>query len=156
MGVTGAGKTTIGRLLAAKLGWQFADADDFHSAENVAKMRTGTPLTDADRAPWLERLHSAIARWTAQHINVVIACSGLKRQYRDQLRTEDTRFVYLKGAYELIAARLHDRHGHFATESILRCQFADLEEPDDAIVVTIDNPPEAIVSEIVSRLQLAP
>ena len=156
MGVTGAGKTTVGRLLAAKLRWQFADADDFHSPESVAKMRAGIPLSDSDRAPWLEALHNAVTTWAAEHKNVVLACSALKHVYRDELRTPETRFVYLKGSYALIAARLRDRHGHFATESILNGQFADLQEPENAIMVTVDQTPEDIASELVLRLQLAP
>lgn len=156
MGVTGAGKTTVGRLLASKLGWQFADADDFHSPENVRKMHAGIALTDADRAPWLAALHDAVLRWSVEHKNVVLACSALKREYRDQLRTPETRFIYLQGTYHLIAERLQNRHGHFATESILKGQFADLEEPENAIVVSVEKTPEQIAAEIVAKLGLMP
>jgi gluconokinase len=173
MGVTGAGKTTIGRLLAERLGWQFADADDFHPAANVEKMRRGIPLTDDDRRPWLERLRAEINSWLAADKNVVLACSALKRSYRQQLetgpeRTANTnaatanlattnkvRFVYLKGSAALIAERLRSRHGHFAGESILAGQFADLEEPEDAVTVDISATPPEIVSEIRTKLGLS-
>jgi len=158
MGVTGAGKTTVGRLLADQLGWQFADADDFHPPANVEKMRRGIPLTDDDRRPWLERLHTEIETWisegkTAAAKNVVLACSALKRSYRQGLGSDpEVRFVYLKGSAELIARRLRSRHGHFADEKILAAQFADLEEPEGAVTVDIDAPPEEIVTEIRARL----
>jgi gluconokinase len=156
MGVTGSGKTTVGTLLAAELGWEFADADQFHPAVNVEKMARGIALTDADREPWLAALHDAIVRWLADQKNVVLACSVLKRSYREQLGTGgEVRLVYLKGSYELIASRLRDRHGHFATEAILADQFANLEEPHDAIVVDVQPPPREIVSEVQHRLGLA-
>jgi gluconokinase len=156
MGVTGAGKTTIGRLLAAELGWQFADADDFHPASNVEKMRHGIPLNDADRQPWLARLHAEIAHWIADNCNVVLACSALKRAYRQELEVgPEVRFVYLKGSPALIAARLRSRHGHFAGEQILAGQFADLEEPKDAITVEISTTPQQIVADIRQKLGLA-
>jgi gluconokinase len=153
MGIVGAGKTTVGQLLAQELGWRFADADDFHPAANVEKMRRGISLTDADRAPWLAVLHNAITRWNAESENVVLACSALKRAYRDELRAGTVKFVYLKGSRELVLARLRTRHGHFATESILNTQLEDLEEPDDAITVPIELPPEHIVLEIIRRLK---
>jgi gluconokinase len=156
MGVTGAGKTTVGKLLAQTLGWGFADADEFHSPENIRKMSQGIPLDDADRAPWLTAMHEAILRWDASSRNVVLACSALKQAYRDQLRDRGVRFVYLKGNRELIVGRLDARHGHFATSSILEGQFRDLEEPKDAITVGIDKSPEAIVSEIIAKAQLQP
>jgi gluconokinase len=156
MGVVGAGKTTVGSLLAHKLGWQFADADDFHPAANVEKISHGIPLDDSDRAPWLAALRDAILRWNARHQNVVLACSALKRKYRDELRVEGLHFVYLTGDYDLIEQRLRARHGHFASESILKSQFADLEKPDDAITVEIDKPPEAIVAEIIEKLKSLP
>ena len=156
MGVVGAGKTTVGSLLAQKLGWQFADADDFHPAANVEKIRSGIPLDDSDRAPWLAALRDAILQWNAKNQNVALACSALKRKYRDELRVAGVQFVYLKGDYELIQKRLRARHGHFASESILRSQFADLEKPDDAITVEIDKSPEAIVAEIIEKLKASP
>jgi gluconokinase len=156
MGVVGAGKTTVGSLLALKLGWQFADADDFHSAANINKIRHGLPLGDSDRAPWLAALRNAILRWNADGLNAVLACSALKGKYRDELRADGVQFVYLKGNYELIEQRLRTRRGHFASDSILKNQFEDLEKPDDAITVEIDKTPEAIVSEIIEKLKLSP
>ncbi|HEX6802735.1 MAG TPA: gluconokinase [Terriglobales bacterium] len=153
MGVVGAGKTTVGMLLAQKLGWQFADADDFHSRENVDKIRHGIALTDADRAPWLAALRQAIAAWSASGTNAVLACSALKQAYRDELGSEGVVFVYLQGSYQLIRQRLHSRHGHFATESILKSQLEDLQEPNDAITVEVDKSPEAIVAEIIDKLK---
>lgn len=160
MGVAGSGKTTIGKLLAEKLGWQFADGDDFHSEANMNKIAHGIPLTDEDRGPWLAALRKAIESWEAEKRNVVLACSALKRSYREQLQTVAernsgaVRFVYLKGDYNLIYSRLHGRHGHFATESILKSQFADLEEPEDALVVGVDTIPEKIVENIIQRAPL--
>jgi gluconokinase len=157
MGVTGSGKTTIGTLLAARLGWDFADADEFHSTGNKAKMHQGIPLTDADREPWLAAIHEQIAKWVAEKRNVVLACSALKQSYRQQLWTgPEVRFVYLRGTYDLIAERLSARKGHFADEHILAGQFADLEEPTDAIIVDINASPEDIVDEICRRLGLTP
>ena len=151
MGVVGAGKTTIGTVLAQKLGWDFVDADNFHPAENVNKIRRGIALTDADRVPWLTAMHGAIVQWNRTGQNVVLACSALKRSYRQDLRAGDVKFVYLKGSRELILQRLRARHGHFATESILDTQFRDLEEPEDALIVAIDPRPEQIAAEIIGR-----
>jgi gluconokinase len=155
MGPTGSGKTTIGTLLAARLGWEFVDADQFHSAANKAKMHQGIPLTDADRLPWLQAIHEQIERWLAKKRNVVLACSALKQSYRDLLWSgPEVRFVYLKGSYNLIYERLLARKGHFADEQILAGQFADLEEPTNAISVDIARSPEQIVDEICARLAL--
>ena len=155
MGVTGSGKTTIGSLLAARLGWHFADADEFHSAANKEKMHKGIPLSDADRLPWLAAMHDQIAKWVALKQNVVLACSALKQSYRQLLWTgPEVQFVYLKGSYELIAERLRARKGHFADEHILAGQFADLEEPSYALTVDIVASPEEIVDEICRRLGL--
>ncbi len=155
MGVTGSGKTTIGVLLARRLGWEFVDADSFHSSANVEKIRQGIPLDDADRAPWLKSLCQAMERWAAEPRNVVLACSALKRSYRDQLYTgRETKFVYLKGSYDLIYQRLRLRRGHFASEKILASQFTALEEPEDAITVSIDRSEDEIVEEIVRELGL--
>ncbi len=154
MGVTGSGKTTIGTLLAARLAWLFADADDFHSTANKEKMHRGIPLTDADRLPWLAAMHEQIAKWIASKQNAVLACSALKRSYRQQLwNGPEVKFVYLRGSYEFIAERLRARKGHFADEHILAGQFADLEEPSDALVVDISASPDEIVAEICRRLE---
>jgi len=156
MGVVGSGKTTVGQLLAEQLGWGFADADDFHSASNVEKIRRGIALDDDDRRPWLESLRAAINGWIAEKRNFVLACSALKRSYRRELSVgPDVQFVYLKGSAELIAQRLRSRHGHFAGEQILASQFADLEEPEDAVTVEIAMTPQQIVSEIREKLGLA-
>jgi gluconokinase len=154
MGVVGAGKTTVGTLLAQKLGWKFADADDFHPRANIEKISQGIALDDADRAPWLAAMHTAILRWNAEGQNVVLACSALKRSYRAQLGSGKVQFVYLKGTRELILQRLRARHGHFASETILESQFRDLEEPDEAITVEIDKSPAQIVSEVSEKLNL--
>lgn len=153
MGVVGSGKTTIGTLLAQELAWKFADADDFHPAANVEKIRHGIPLTDADREPWLEALRAQIEQWIATRQNVVLACSALKRRYRERLAVgPEVAFVYLKGRAVLIAERLRARHGHFAGEAILASQIRDLEEPASALTVEIDQPPAEIVKEIRKRL----
>jgi gluconokinase len=155
MGVVGAGKTTVGSLLAGQLGWTFADADDFHSPSNVGKIRRGIPLTDDDRRPWLEHLRAEICEWIAEARNGVLACSALKRSYRQALEAgPEVRFVYLKASAGLIAERLHSRQGHFAGKQILLSQFADLEEPENAVIVqTVANPQE-IVAEIRRKLGL--
>ena len=156
MGTTGAGKTTIGTMLATQLNWQFADADTFHPPANIEKMSHGIPLTDADRAPWLEAMRKAILEWIAAGKNVVLACSALKRAYRDKLRPNpEVKIVYLKGDYALFAERIRHRHGHFAGEQILAGQFADLEEPDDAITVDAAKSPDEIVVEMRRRLALS-
>jgi gluconokinase len=155
MGVTGAGKTTVGQLLAAQLHWQFADADDFHPAANVEKMTRGIPLTDEDRQPWLDHLRDAIANWIATNSSVVLACSALKASYRQKLAVgPEVHFVYLKGSREEIADRLRARLGHFAGEGILAGQFTDLEEPQSAIVVAVSGSPQQIVDEIRTALRL--
>ena len=155
MGPTGSGKTTIGKLLAAQMNWEFADGDSFHSPANIEKMSRGIPLTDSDRIPWLNSIREAIVQWDAQHENVVLACSALKRTYRDKLQiNSNVKLVYLKGSIELLRERVHSRKGHYATEQLLASQFADLEEPADAITVDVSPSPEEIVAEIRTKLAL--
>ncbi len=155
MGVVGAGKTTIGSLLAQQLGWEFADADDYHPRANVEKIRHGIPLTDEDRAPWLQRLRRAIIGWSTSNKSVVLACSALKREYRQTLQVApEVRFVYLYGPEKVISERLRARHGHYADARILESQLADLEEPDKAVKINIEASPEQIVREIRKELRL--
>jgi len=154
MGVTGVGKTTVGRLLAGELGAAFLDADDYHPAANVAKMRAGEPLTDDDRRPWLARLNEVLLEYAARHASVVLACSALKQRYREQLlaRVPDGRLVYLRGTKATIAARLAARRGHYMNPALLDSQFAALEEPANAIVADAGDAPEAIAAAIRARL----
>jgi gluconokinase len=153
MGVTGAGKTTVGRLLAEELGWKFENGDDFHPAANVENMRRGIPLNEDDRRPWLEKLRTEIARHDATGLDLVLACSALKKDYRTMLAVSPAvKFVYLKGEASQIAERLRMRRGHFAGEEILAAQFADLEESDNAVVVDIDATPQEIVNAIREKL----
>ena len=140
-------------MLATDLGWQFADADDYHSAANVEKMRNGIPLTDADRAPWLETLRSLIASWITAKTNAVLGCSALKQVYREILEVSpEVHTVYLKATPEVLAQRLRARHGHFMTEQLLQSQLATLEEPGDAIVINADCSSTEVVAEIKSKL----
>jgi carbohydrate kinase (thermoresistant glucokinase family) len=157
MGVSGAGKTTIGEILAARLGWPYEDADTFHPASNVAKMSAGQPLTDEDRWPWLKAIAAEIDRACAAGEHIVIGCSALKRSYRDVLmqgRT-DVRVVYLDGTQTLIADRLSHRKGHFMPPGLLISQFAALEPPtpdEQPVTVSIDAEVEVIVDRIISQL----
>ncbi|MGC0773227.1 MAG: gluconokinase [Candidatus Acidiferrum sp.] len=156
MGTTASGKTTIGTMLAKRMGWDFVDADDFHPPANVEKMKYGIPLTDADRMPWLQALHDKIVQWNSGNRSVVLACSALKQSYRDTLRgATDVKFVYLKGSYELFSKRVLARKGHFAKQDLLASQFADLEEPTDAITVDARETPEEMVAEVSRQLGFA-
>lgn len=155
MGVAGSGKSTIGQLLADRLGWPFFDGDDFHPASNIEKMRSGQPLTDEDRATWLAALADLIHEQVRQNQSAVIACSALKQSYRDRLQMEGVRFIYLRGSAEVIAARLQQRTGHYMPPSLLASQFATLEEPQGALTVDINLPPAQIVTKIVTALQVA-
>jgi gluconokinase len=156
IGVSGSGKSTIAQALAAAHHWQYIDADDFHSAANKAKIANNEPLTDADRLPWLQTLHTQIRHWLDTNQTTVLACSALKRSYRDLLSDNDlaVKFVYLKGSYELIAKRLREREDHFAKEGILKSQFETLEEPikDEAITIDIDIDIDRVVRDINAAL----
>jgi gluconokinase len=158
-GVSGAGKTTIGKLLAEELGWKFYEADDFHPRANIEKMHSGRSLTDEDRWPWLERLREQIARSIAAKENAVLACSALKRAYRERLRvTDDVKCVFLRGDYRLIEKQLRRRHGHFMNPALLKSQFADLEEPgpgEDVLRIDLGRTPQELVEEIKAKLGLA-
>jgi len=158
-GVSGAGKTTVGKLLAQELGWQFLEADDFHSAANIVKIRSGRPLTDEDRWPWLDRLREQIEQLLSAGENAVLACSALKRAYRDRLRVSDeVKFVFLRGDYALVEKQLRSRRGHFMNAGLLQSQFDELEEPqadERAITVALGRAPEEIVEEIEANLHLA-
>jgi gluconokinase len=155
MGVTGAGKTTIGRALATALGGEFHDGDDLHSAASKLKMHRGIALDDSDRAPWLAAIRRLIEAMLSQGRDGVVACSALKQSYRDEIVVDPNavKIVYLKGSKELIAARLRNRSSHFMNPDLLQGQFDTLEEPRDAIVVDIAAAPEAIVNEIVAGLE---
>jgi gluconokinase len=154
MGVSGAGKTTVGRLLAQALGAEFAEGDAYHPPENVEKMRRGIALQDADRWPWLQTLAAQIERWLAAGTTVVLACSALKQRYRDVLAKgrPAVRFVHLKGDKTLIRHRLGGRRGHYMPASLLDSQFAALEPPSDAITVDVAGTPEAIAGTIIGML----
>ena len=155
-GVCGAGKTTVGKLLARELGWRFIEADDFHPAANIEKMRSDHPLTDEDRWPWLERLRQQIERALSAGENAVLACSALKRAYRDRLRvSDDVKFVFLRGDYPLVEKQLRGRHRHFMNANLLQSQFADLEEPkpdEDVVTIELGRTPQEIVEEIKAKL----
>jgi carbohydrate kinase (thermoresistant glucokinase family) len=158
MGVSGCGKTTIATQLAERLGWKMLEGDKLHPPANIAKMSTGTPLDDDDRWPWLRAIAGAIDDWRANGVSGVVACSALKRAYRDILigpRT-DVVLVYLQGSHDLIATRMAARHGHFMPTGLLDSQFATLEEPGEAehpIVASIAPAPDAIVDAIIEKLR---
>nr|WP_283949857.1 gluconokinase [Limobrevibacterium gyesilva] len=157
MGVAGVGKTTIGALLAARLGWRYQEGDALHPPANVAKMAGGTPLTDADRWPWLRAIAAVIDGWRGAGLSGVVTTSALKRAYRDIIidGRADVRLVYLRGDKALIASRLAARRDHFMPPALLDSQFATLEEPGESehpIVMDVAAAPEAIVAEALRRL----
>jgi len=150
MGVSGAGKSTVGRLLADKLGGLFVDGDDLHPQANLDKMKQGIALTDADRRPWLDKVAKVIQKHDGKK-PLIVACSALKRSYRRRLGG-GFHLIYLKGSSHEIARRLQDRRGHFMPMVLLESQFAALEEPENALVLPLDQPPSEIVEKIVSEL----
>jgi gluconokinase len=158
MGVAGSGKTTVAQALATRLGWRFEDGDKFHPASNVARMRSGQPLTDEDRWPWLRAIAEEVDRTRDAGGHLIVACSALKRAYRDILIGTRTgvRLIYLKGARDLILQRLRARRGHFMPPELLDSQFATLEEPgsdEDAVVVDVAPAVDAIIDDIVRQLR---
>lgn len=160
-GVSGSGKSTIGALMAAQLGWTFEDGDALHPVANVAKMTAGVPLTDADRWPWLAALGGWMDRQTAAGRSAVVACSALKRSYRDRLThgRPGVRVVILEVDKAVLTARLAARHGHFFPPRLLASQLAELEPPgpgETALVVPEDGPPAEVAAEIIRRLGLTP
>jgi len=153
MGVSGSGKTTVGRLLAERLGWAYFEGDEYHSPASVEKMRAGLPLDDADRRPWLERLRGLIGDCLVRGRSAVLACSALKESYREFLSVDEgVVFVYLKVDPEVVRRRLGTRSGHFMNPALLDSQFDALEEPSAAVWVDASSSPLALVEEIRSRL----
>ncbi|PRX97390.1 gluconokinase [Allonocardiopsis opalescens] len=158
MGVSGAGKTTVGELLAERLGYRYAEADEFHPPANIAKMEHGTPLGDADRLPWLEALAEWTGRRDAEGVSTVLACSALKRRYRDILRrgAPGVRFVHLGGSPELIRQRITARKGHFMPAGLLDSQLRDLEPlgaDEDGVTVDVGPGPEEITDKVIAKLR---
>jgi gluconokinase len=159
-GVSGSGKTTIGTLLASRLGYEYAEADSFHPAANVAKMAAGHPLTDADRAPWLAAIGAFIDKTTSAATPAVVTCSALKRTYRDQLRSArpNVRLIFLDVAPDVVTERLHSRHGHFFPADLLASQYRDLESPasdEHVLHIAVTSPattPDEVVTQILTAL----
>jgi len=158
MGPMGCGKTTIGKMLAGKLGWPFYDGDSFHPKENVEKMRAGIALTDEDRRLWLEKLRDEIQRWLKERQDTILACSALKQAYRDILGVDQktVRTIYLKGSYQLLRKRIEERQHPYMDKNLLRSQLDALEEPEEGLRVDISAPPEMIVRTIIQNLKLNP
>ena len=154
MGVSGSGKTTVGKALAERLRWDFYDADDFHPPENVAKMASGISLDDSDRAPWLAALHQLISESLRLNQPGILACSALKERYRQQLfqGNQVVKFVYLKGSYDLIWSRMKTRTDHFMKPDMLHSQFDALEEPSDALTLDIALSVEEILELVMKQI----
>ncbi|GKS59605.1 gluconokinase [Nitrospira sp.] len=155
MGVSGSGKTTIGQRLARELGWHFCDGDDLHSRSNITKMSLGTPLTDRDRAGWLEKMRERLNQWMREGVHVVLAASLLRAMYRQRVLgpwRSHVLLVYLGTAPVVLAQRLAQRSGHFMKQGMLASQLAILEIPDDAMVVDATDPPESIVQKITREI----
>jgi gluconokinase len=152
MGVSGSGKTVVGRALAQSLGWDFYDADDFHPPANIAKMSAGIPLADDDRTPWLGLLHDKLLESLRESRNCVMACSALKGNYRKVLLdgVSNLQVVYLKGDYDLISLRMQSRTDHYMKPEMLKSQFDALEEPEDALVINISAGVNEIVGEVIN------
>ena len=157
MGPAGAGKTTVGQALAEALGWTFVDADALHPASNVEKIRAGTPLTDADRDPWLTRVRETIVDFAARGVDAVLACSALRARYRVRLGEgiPQLRWVSLAADRELLSARLRARHGHFAGPEIVNSQLQELEQPSDALILDATLPVPTLVQHIRNAFGLA-
>jgi gluconokinase len=155
MGVSGCGKSSVGKALAENLGWDFYDADDFHPPANVSKMAGGIPLDDTDRAPWLASLNELVSSSLAQNRFGVLACSALKDRYRQQLMAgnDGAQIVYLKGDYELIWSRMEMRTDHYMKPHMLKSQFETLEEPTNAIVVDVSMSVDEIVQEVLKHTE---
>lgn len=155
MGVAGCGKTTIGKMAAEALGVPFYEGDDYHPPENVDKMSRGIPLNDDDRAGWLAALANILREGIAKGESGVMSCSALKEKYRRQLRVDadQVRFIYLKGSYDLIWARMEAREGHYMPAALLQSQFDALEEPKNVFTVDIAQSPEAILEEVLDYLR---
>lgn len=153
MGVSGSGKTSVGKVLAQKLGWDFFDADDFHPAENIAKMTAGIPLDDSDRAPWLAALHHVLSTTLKSNRHPILACSALKHKYRAQLLEglAGIEIIYLKGNYDLIWSRMSARAGHYMKPEMLQSQFAALEEPTDALALDISLSLNDMIDKILTK-----
>jgi gluconokinase len=157
MGVSGSGKSTVGKVLAQQLGWTFVDADDYHPAANIDKMQRGVPLNDDDRRPWLQAVRRRVDEACGAGENLVLACSALKHAYQDYLEShapECVHYVYLRGSEELIRQRLAQRRGHFMNPKLLHSQFETLEPPADSLQVDIAPPPEIIAQEIRDKLKV--
>lgn len=155
MGVSGSGKSTLGKALAERLGWDFFDADNFHPAQNIAKMAAGVPLNDEDRLPWLTELHQLISTCLQENHCGVLACSALKERYRQILLADhqDVQIVYLKGSYELIWSRMSSRSGHYMKPAMLQSQFATLEEPQNSYIVDVSSAVEEAVEQILQKIK---